>query len=314
MTSTTNKNYILQATGSNAGTWGTVLNDEMITYVDSNLGGVTTLSLASTTPITLTASESRNGLLIFSGALLANIAVTTLALGVFWVENRTTGNFYVSLTNGVGTPVLIPQGQGRQVWSDSTYGVRSMGLPPPGSFLDLGAATPHPSLLATGSLVGEYLLCDGSSFSTTGVTANLYNAIGTTWGAGPLLPDLRGRLRGGKDNMGGSAAGRITTAGSSVDGATVGAVGGVQNVTLSVSEMPPHNHGGATGTHTHNLATILTGATSVGVPAGFNYSVAANVSTSNATDAITASIASQGGGTAHTNMPPIGICNVLIKI
>ena len=311
MTATPNKLYTLQTTGTNAGTWGATLNDEVFTYVDSNLGGITTLSLASTTPITLSTSEGRNGLLIFSGALLANIAVTTPALGVFWVENRTTGNFYVSLTNGVGNAMLVPQGTSRQVWSDTTYGVRALGLPLPGTFIDLGAATPHPSLLATASLVGEYLLCDGSSFSTTGVTANLYQAIGTTWGAGPLLPDLRGRGRYGKDNMGGSSAPRITTAGSGIDGTTVGAVGGAQNKTILQANFPDVALTVSDPTHLHN--------TSFGSPITVNGSpqntIVASASGSATISASTGiSVRTGGSGTALQIMNPAAIVNVLIKI
>lgn len=309
MPQTTYKGYEVQSTGSNSGTWGTVLNDNMITYVDYNIGRPTTLSLASTTPVALTADEARSGMLIFTGGLLANIAVTTTALGAFWVENRTSGNFYVSLSNGVGNAMLVPQGTGRQVWSDATYGVRALNLPPPGTFMDLGGETPHPSLLATTSLVGEYLLCDGSSFLTTGVTANLYAAIGTSWGAGPLLPDLRGRARFGKNNMGGSDAGRITLAGSGINGNTVGAVGGAQNVTLGDTNMPAsygsHAHGSNYTTSTTTVQTIganttnITYVTTIGAGGNGFFTQAASIS---------------GNATVVNNMTPTGICNVLIKI
>ena len=317
MPTTSFKGYEIQSTGSNAGTWGTVLNDQMISYVDVNLGGSEVLALASTTPITLTATQSRKGLLVFSGTLTANIAITTLALGVFWVENRTTGNFYVSLTNGVGTPMLVPQGSGRQVWSDATYGVRALGLPPPGSFLDLGAATPHPSLLATTALVGEYLLCDGTSFLTTGVTASLYEAIGTTWGAGPLLPDLRNRARFGKWTAGSGGTQRITTAGIGIAGETVGAVGGAQNAQLTAAMLPasipnsavtPLTNGGSQVTSGAALVGVASGSTAVAPPSGQGAIVTITAAT-------TVTINAASGGTATTpTTPPAAICNVLIKI
>lgn len=309
MPQTTYRGYEIQTTGTNAGTWGTVLNDNMISYVDVNWGGVTTLSLASTTPVALTTAQARNGMLIFSGALLADIAVTTTALGAFWVENRTTGNFIVSLSNGTGNAMLVPQGAGRQVWSDATYGVRALNLPPPGTFVDLGSATPHPSLLATTSLVGEYLVCDGSSFLTTGVTANLYQAIGTTWGAGPLLPDLRGRARFGKD----LSAGRITTAGSGIDGATVGSVGGAQTVTIAQANLPSYTLPNSLGVTlapgiyvTDALPTVASN------PNLNNMQRAQNLTQGTAT--VTGSVTSGGSGTATNKMPPAGITNVLIKI
>lgn len=318
MSATANKGYETQTTGSNAGTWGEVLNNQMITYVDNNLGGITTMSLSSSTPVALTTAEARNGLLIFTGALLANIAVTTTALGVFWVENRTTGAFYVSLSNGVGNPVLIPQGAARQVWSDATYGIRAMGLEPPGSIVDIGASTAHATLLATSSLNGEYLLCDGSAVSRT-IFANLFASIGTTWGIGNgsstfNVPDFRGRGRFGKDNMGGSSASRITTAGSGIDGATVGSVGGAQNITLSASNLPANiPNSASTGLTSASLLMSSTGLVAVG--SGSSAIAGASGGTSIvALSAYTTVTINPSGGSPTVIMPPTGIVNVLIKV
>lgn len=52
-----------------------------------------------------------------------------------------------------------------------------------------------------------FLLCDGSAVSRFGITATLFSIIGTAYGAGDgsttfNLPDLRGRVILGPDNMG----------------------------------------------------------------------------------------------------------------
>ena len=319
MPQTTYKGYEIQTTGTNAGTWGGVLNDNMISYVDVNIGGSTTLSLASTTPVALTATQARNGMLVLTGALLANIAVTTVALGVFWVENRTTGAFYVSLSNGTGNVMLVPQGTARQVWSDTTYGIRALGLQPPGSFLDLGAASAHASMLATSSLIGEYLYCDGSAVSRTGNFANLFQALGTTWGVGDgsstfNVPDLRGRSKFGRDDMGGSAANRITNAGSGIVGTTTGAVGGAQSVTFAQANLPNINFTVTDPGHVHAFSNSLYAAVGgIGTLAsGANFDINTNSGTVAAVTGI--SVASGGSGTALNKMPPTGICNILIKI
>lgn len=98
-----------------------------------------------------------------------------------------------------------------------------------------------------------WLLCDGSAKSRTDY-ARLFAAIGTTFGTGDgvttfNLPDGRGRVIAGKDNMGGSAAGRLTNAVSGVTGTTLGAAGGSESYT------PAGTIGGSQSiAHTHNIA------------------------------------------------------------
>lgn len=321
MVTTPGKLLELQVTGTNAGTWGDVLNDDVFTILDNNLSQTTSLSLSST-PVTLSATQAQMGMLVFTGTLSANVAVTSAQNGVYWVENRTSGDFYVSLTNGTGNAMLVPQGAGRQVWADSTYGVRALNLPPPGSFLDLGAATPHPSLLATTSLVGEYLICDGTSFLTTGVTANLYAAIGTTWGAGPLLPDLRNRARFGKWTAGSGGSQRITSAGSGIDGATVGSAGGAQTITLVQADLPSATlsltaSGSVTTGGVQAVAPPFNAGAFTVAPAGGTQVYAVSAVGALSATGITGTTSNINGGVAQTSpskMPPAAITNVLIKI
>lgn len=84
-----------------------------------------------------------------------------------------------------------------------------------------------------------WLLCDGSAV-TRGNYPDLYNTIGNTYGSGDgsttfNLPDLRGRVPAGKDDMGGTAASRLTSAVSGVSGTALGGSGGSQNI-------PDHSH------------------------------------------------------------------------
>jgi len=61
------------------------------------------------------------------------------------------------------------------------------------------------------------------------------------------IADKRGRVSAGKDDMGGTAANRITAALSGAAGTVLGAVVGGEGITLATAGMPSHNHGGATG-------------------------------------------------------------------
>lgn len=85
-----------------------------------------------------------------------------------------------------------------------------------------------------------WLFCTGVAVSRTEF-AGLFSVIGTTYGAGNgtttfNLPDLRGRVVAGRNNMGnptGPAENRLTTAGSGVDGSTIGASGGAQSYSIA---------------------------------------------------------------------------------
>ena len=96
---------------------------------------------------------------------------------------------------------------------------------------------------STDSAPAGYLLCDGDAISR-GTYSSLFAVIGTTYGVvnGSTtfnVPDLRGRVPLGKDNMGGSSADRVTA--SEAD--NIGQGSGSETHTLTESEMPSHSHG-----------------------------------------------------------------------
>lgn len=66
------------------------------------------------------------------------------------------------------------------------------------------------------------------------------------------LPDVRGRVTIGRDNMGGTAANRITLAGSGIDGTKIGATGGVEFRVLTIGNLPPHDHDTTVSAYIHS--------------------------------------------------------------
>lgn len=165
--------------------------------------------------------------------------------------------------------------------------------------------------------------------------ANLFAVIGTTYGAGDgsttfNLPDARGRATIGKDNMGGTAAGRVTTAGGGVDGATLGAAGGTETHTLTSAQMPTHAHTLTDPGHAHAItdpghfhAEFKGDNTTASVQAGASVIGSRNNITAN-TDTKTTGItinstatgitmANAGSGNAHPNVQPSLVLNKIIK-
>lgn len=149
------------------------------------------------------------------------------------------------------------------------------------------------------------------------ITASEYPRLYKLWckngvhkyGAGTIsgstkAPDMRGRMAVPRDNMGGTAANRITTAGSGIDGATLGAAGGAETVTLNGTQIPGHVHG-------QTACYDTGGGAPYNGPAGGNFisgpgAYDSNYNTNTNTQAT-------GGGLAHQNMGPAIVCNYIIR-
>ena len=175
------------------------------------------------------------------------------------------------------------------------------------AWVTIGKSSGVPSGSITGyggtSAPSGWLLCDGSAISRT-TYASLFSAIGTTFGVGDgsstfNIPDARGRVIAGQDDMGGSAASRLTTAGSGVDGATLGAAGGAQNVTLTAAEsgLPSHSH-------STSFYGPSTGSSSPSYGAAGELAMAALA---------TSSAGGSAASSAHTNVQPTLVANYIIK-
>lgn len=142
-------------------------------------------------------------------------------------------------------------------------------------------------MFAGSSIPTGWLECDGSAVSRT-TYADLFTAIGTTWGAGDgsttfNLPDLRGRAPIGAGT------------GSGLTARTLGGTGGNETHTLSTTELPSHTH------------TIPTKSSATGFGA-------ANATTrANAVSDGTVTTSSTGSDGAHNNMQPWAALKFIIK-
>ncbi len=160
---------------------------------------------------------------------------------------------------------------------------------PIGTVILTAANTPDPG----------WLECDGSAISRI-IYPDLFNKIGTTYGVGDgsstfNLPDLRGRVPIGLDNMGGTSANNVTNDNADVLGGT----GGKENHTLTTNETP---------LHTHNVISVK----GMGAPGGA-LGIAGNANGSYWIDQTITSTGSGNNG-HHNNMQPWIALMYVIKV
>ena len=156
-----------------------------------------------------------------------------------------------------------------------------------------------------------YVLCYGQAISRT-TYATLFTAIGTTYGTGDgsstfNLPDLRGRVVAGQDDMGGTSADRLTNQTAGVNGDTLGATGGAETHLNTSAQSGLRSH-------THSATTqIEIDQTSDGNNTGLRDTPNVNTTFANgfATTTINAS-GSLDASEAHNNVQPTMVLNYII--
>ena len=151
-----------------------------------------------------------------------------------------------------------------------------------GDTLPIGAILPFSS----DTIPNGWLLCDGSSFSTTSYP-ELFDVIGITYGydddRNPKLPDLRGRVAVGKKDA---------TSADDTEFSSLGKTGGEKTHTLTVSEMPKHSHNFQFDqTEGSNVTAVKTGVN----------------------NAYAKATSETGGNQPHNNLQPYIVTNYIIK-
>lgn len=293
-----------------------------LTMTTSNTGNVllntssTKISFIPSTG-TLTATKFSG-----SGASLTSLSASNISSGTLAIANGGTNNTVAPTAGGVA----YGTGTKYAVTGAGTSGqlLQSNGANAP-SWISLNSVVPTGTvqMFAGSAIPSGWLECDGTSISSTNYL-NLHSVISNTYGgsahtgAGGLnfnLPDLRGRVVIGVGQ------------GSGLTNRALAATTGVETHTLSLAEIPSHNHGGVTGTansntsHGHSMSTTLgvmqygfanigggyQGALAGTQPYSHTYS-AASTNTDH-----THSINAAGSGSSHNNMQPSIALKFIIK-
>lgn len=150
---------------------------------------------------------------------------------------------------------------------------------------------------------GGWIWADGSVLlSSTTYTALRQAYIddgfphGQDGSGNPKVPDMRGAVPGGLDNMGGTAAGRLSGA------TTLGALLGAESVTLTAAQIPAHSHpvylNDPGHTHGHNAQNTNAQGSS-GTGGATIFSLYGGATINSASTGITVRDAAGGGGTAN---------------
>jgi len=275
---------------------------------DDVSGTITTAG--TSTAYTVASNQGFDNFPDMSGAMIAfvphttNGATVTLNVDGLGTKPLRFGP-NLELQSGVmvqGTPYVVSYNN-----SDGAFYLQGGFANPYG--IPLGGLLPYIGASAPSS---AFVLPFGQAISRT-TYATLFVLVGTGFGAGDgsttfNVPDLRGRGIFGQDNMGGSAASRITVAGGNFDGTVIGGTGGGQNQTLTQAQLP-------------NVTVAISGTTPEGYgtfnAGGGNNPVIAqvgggglgpvNLNTTGNTSAL-------GSGNSHPIMPPAMTLPFILRV
>lgn len=292
-------------------------------FRDDTNGSITTGG--TSTAYTVTSNQSFASLSAMGNAVIAFVPHTTSgAAPTLAVDGLTAKSIRfqtgVDLPSGVliqGTPYVATYYSSAGEFILHNIGGDPWAVP-------LGVALPF---FGTSAPNSSFVLPYGQAISRT-TYSTLFTMFSTTYGTGDgsttfNIPDLRGRVVAGKDDMGGSDSGRLSStyfgASSGQSGSTLGHVGGAESHTLTAAQAPV-----MTGTGTGSGATASVGGANFALYSGSNALASGGNTIPAVTDAGTNALSvtvsslsvtvNAAGGSPHPVVQPTIIGNFLMRI
>lgn len=160
MASSYTSNLLLElvATGEQDGTWGSTLNTNDFTIIDTAMGGRLSISVAGSSNVTPSDAEARNFQHTLIGTLTGNIDYIVPNRGRFYsIYNNSSGAFSITVKPSGGTGIVVPQGSRAFLFANPTTGAMEQ------------ATTAYFLPLAGGTMTGDVAF--GGSYKLTGLAA-----------------------------------------------------------------------------------------------------------------------------------------------
>jgi microcystin-dependent protein len=211
-----------------------------------------------------------------------------------------------------GTPYTALYNNSDSAWYLSGFYGNAYNIPLGGGLVFFGTTAPN------SSFVFPY----GQAISRTTYSA-LFSMFSTTFGVGDgsttfNIPDVRGRVIAGKDDMGGSSANRLTNGDNGLNGDVLGATGGVDLKQLVTANLPPYTPAG-----TNTLGDAQFSVTQATAQTGAGQQIYSNISGGTGLPTLIDTTATQptftgtpqgGSSTQFGVVQPTIIANVLLRI
>ncbi len=232
MSNSPNLGLNLQATGTNNGTWGVVLNTNQ-SIIDSRLGARVSVDCSGSSNITVSSTDAQNFFQTLTGALTGNIKYILPAQGaLYYIKNSTTGSYTITIVNdAAGTGVVLPQSTAQLLTSNPDTTTVSSVTASVSSFTDLTVTHQLTASVATGT--APFVV------SSTTPVANL--SIGGNAATATALTGTLGVAAGGTGavTLTGILVGNGTSAFTAVTAPTGTIVGTTDTQTLSAKRVVP---------------------------------------------------------------------------